>query len=56
MKRKLRKQVKRLELSKETLRVLNDAGLERALGGVSANFTNCPSACAIGTDLCCQEH
>jgi hypothetical protein len=52
MKKTLRNQVKRLVLSKETLRFLSDAGLQGAVGAAPLSLS-CITECALDSDYCC---
>lgn len=47
--KKQKKQAKRLELSKETVRMLNQDSLNEAAGGHSDTCSH-----TYGTDCCCQ--
>lgn len=52
----MKKKAKRLELNKETIKMLEQGGLVQAVGGSN---TCAPAGCASSnpvTDACCREH
>ena len=51
----MKKKAKRLVLSKETVKMLDQGGLVKAIGGSNTCVFGCASSNPV-TDACCREH